>query len=141
MMITVERLVAAQSLVDKLCEQGQALYADIAETAQDRARLLQEVEQNEHAIDKLTGELQQLREQVRQLEHHNRRLEDDATILDSKLADANTRLESIFLTAKADAAPPTPRTNGDHTEAAGKAGLAALKNLAVVATRVGTDRS
>jgi chromosome segregation ATPase len=137
-MITVEKLPTAKGLIEKLVEQSKALYEDIAETVNDRERLLQEAESRERMVDDLSGEVRELREHVRELENKNRRLVDDAVMMESRLADCQTRLDAISVTARRDNVPEPPaRGNGPNKnhEAAGKAGLAALQRLADVGVK------
>jgi len=123
--ITTERLNSAQGLVTKLMEQGQLLYEDIAETAKDRARLSKELEERDGVINRLTQELQETRARMRAFEDGNNKLLEDATRMDSLLADAHARLDAISKTAR----HGTPAAKGDGHDAAGKAGVAALQRL------------
>ena len=118
-LITVEKAANARAIIDQMIEQSGLLFGDIVETAKELARLWEVGEEQRREIAELN---------------------DTVTRLENQLADANTRLESIFLTAKADPVPvPAPvirPANGpDRSATAGKAGLAALEQLA--ATRGG----
>lgn len=98
MMITTERLASTQQLVDKLVEQGQRLCADIAETAEDRARLLQEAEEREQAIARLNEELEQANARSRDLELRNSRLVDDLMKFETQYNEASALLDNIRAT-------------------------------------------
>ena len=100
MMITTERLASTQQLVDKLVEQGQRLCADIAETAEDRARLLQEAEEREQAIAKLNDELEQANARSRDLELRNSRLVDDLMKFETQFNEATALLDSVRATVE-----------------------------------------
>jgi len=100
MMITTERLASTQQLVDKLVEQGQRLCADIAETAEDRARLLQEAEEREQAIAKLNDELEQANARNRDLELRNSRLVDDLMKFETQFNEATALLDSVRATVE-----------------------------------------
>jgi len=100
MMITTERLASTQQLVDKLVEQGQRLCADIAETAEDRARLLQEAEEREQAIAKLNDELEQAHARNRDLELRNARLVDDLMKFETNYNEASALLDSVRATVE-----------------------------------------
>jgi predicted nuclease with TOPRIM domain len=95
MMITTERLASVQQLVDKLVEQGQRLCADIAETAEDRARLLQEAEEREAAINKLNEELEAANARNRDLEMRNSRLVDDLMKFETQYNEASALLDCV----------------------------------------------
>jgi chromosome segregation ATPase len=125
--ITIDRLSTAQDIVTKLMEQGQLLFTDIADTAKDRARLAKEVEQRDGVIERLTTELQDTRARCRGFEERCNKLIDDATRMDSMLADAHARLDAIMRTARPDLEPPK---RPDGNDPAGAAGVAALKRLA-----------
>jgi chromosome segregation ATPase len=124
--ITVERLTTAQTFVTKLVEQSKLLFDDIAETAQDRARMAGELEQSNDTIDRMRVEARELRDQVTQYEQVNNRLLEELNQLESKLADATARLESICHTARLDG----PSNRSDEPTPAAVAGLNALKGLA-----------
>ena len=100
MMITTERLASTQQLVDKLVEQGQRLCADIAETAEDRARLLQEAEEREAAINRLNEELEQSNARNRDLELRNSRLVDDLMKFETQYNEATALLDSVRATVE-----------------------------------------
>jgi len=106
-MITVDKLAGAKILIDKLTEQGHLLYADIAETAQDRARLMQEAEEREQAIDKLNGEIADLQQRNRDLELRNSRLVDDLMKAETQLNEATAKLDNV----RATVAPTTITPN------------------------------
>jgi hypothetical protein len=100
MMITTERLASTQQLVDKLVEQGQKLCADIAETAEDRARLLHEAEEREQAIARLNEELEQANARSRDLELRNSRLVDDLMKFETQFNEATALLDSVRATVE-----------------------------------------
>ena len=97
-MITTDTLPVVQITVDKLIEQGQKLFADIAETAHDRARLLKEAETREHVIEKLNEDLAQAQARNRDLELRNSRLVDDVMKFESSYNEASALLDSIRAT-------------------------------------------
>jgi chromosome segregation ATPase len=126
--ITVERLATAQAFVTKLVEQTKLLFDDIEETARDRERLAAELEHSNSLVGRMTVEARELNDRIKQSEHANNRLIDELNQLDSKLADATARLESISQTARLDGPP----NRSDEPTPAATAGLAALKQLSAV---------
>jgi len=60
MIITTERLHAVQTSINKLIEQGQALFADIDETVQDRDRLQQDLKATERDRQRLQSRVEEL---------------------------------------------------------------------------------
>jgi len=112
-MITTEKLSSVQGSIQKLMAQGESLYADIAETVQDRARLLIEAEQREKTIDELNAEVARLAERNVELEKRNEVLANDAVRLESHLSDATARLTSISATAQFEGAEPREQAGGN----------------------------
>jgi len=100
MMITIERLANTQHIVNELVEQGQKLCADIVETAQDRARLVEEAEQNKQTIEKLIEELEQANARNRDLELRNSRLVDDLMKFENQYNEASALLDSVRATVE-----------------------------------------
>ena len=94
-MITSESMKGVQVLLDRIQSQGKQLFDDISETAADRERLLKEAEDRERVIEKLNGEINELRETVTELEARNDRLSEDAIRLENDLNDATARLATI----------------------------------------------
>jgi chromosome segregation ATPase len=123
--ITAERLTAANGLVNNLIERGQALFADISETAHDHARLQKELGESQDANDRLTVEVRDLRAKVKDYEDSNSRLIEELNTLESRLEDATARLESISQTARLDG----PSSRSDEPTPAAIAGLNALRKL------------
>jgi chromosome segregation ATPase len=123
--ITVERLASAQTVLTKVVEQGRLLYDDIEETARDREQLAAELEKSRSSNDRLMIEARELQDRVKQSEHANNRLIEELNTLDSRLADATARLESISQTARLDG----PSNRSDEPTPAAVAGLTALRKL------------
>lgn len=94
-MITPEKLATVQTTLDRLMAQGKTLFADVAETAQDRARLLKEAEEREQTIEKLNQEVHEQSERIRELETRNHRLVEDNLRLETQCTDATRRLDLI----------------------------------------------
>jgi chromosome segregation ATPase len=101
------------------------LFDDIAETAKDRERMAVELEHSNDTIDRMKVEARELRDQVAQHEETNSRLLEELNSLESKLADATARLQSISHTARLDG----PSNRSDEPTPAAVAGLNALKGL------------
>src|SRR3954466_9221662 len=118
-MITPEKLASTKAAIDKLIAHGKALFEDITETTNDRARLLKEAEDREKTIERLNQE-------NAELEQRNNRMAEDAIKLESELTDASARLEAIYETINT-RPPSNPARNGGSSHSSMRATVHELR--------------
>ena len=134
-MITAEKIDHAKLIIDSLVKQGSQLFSDVAETAQELARLSTVTAEQNAAISVHIAEARDLNSTIFDLRSRIAEMAEANARLEAQLADANERLTMISQTAQREPPAEEPaaapaRTNGNGAEIASAAGLVAMEKLA-----------